>query len=53
MFTIIEKFLKSFFRQVNNLSRRDQAEISRLIIIAVALVSQAALFMWILLDKAR
>lgn len=53
---MIGKLLKSFFRQVSNLPRRDQAEISRTIILAVALVSQTALLLWALawvLDKSR
>ena len=56
MFNIIEKFLKSFFRQANHLSRRDQAENSRSATLAVALISQTALIVWILvwvLDKAK
>jgi hypothetical protein len=46
-----DKLINSFMRLIDNLSRRDKAELSRLIVIAFSLVLQTYLLLTFVLNR--
>lgn len=44
----LEKLIRAFMRLASNLLPRDRAELSRLIVIVLALVAQTYLLVWVL-----
>ena len=44
----LEKLVRAFMRLVRNLVPKDKAELSRLIVVAFALITQTYLLFWVL-----